>query len=72
MRCSKCRWVHEADSVKQTSFMGVELCPLHAVAPEMLHLLRCVISENDGETEESWGNILDAIRDTIARAEGRE
>lgn len=35
-RCSKCSWVHEADSVADTSFMGVELCQLHASAQELL------------------------------------
>lgn len=28
-RCRDCRWVHEADSVAGTGYMGVELCPLH-------------------------------------------
>lgn len=32
VRCTKCKWVHEADSVKGTSFMGVELCLEHSAA----------------------------------------
>lgn len=33
-RCTKCKWVHEADSAAGTSFQGVELCPEHAAAPD--------------------------------------
>ena len=43
VRCSDCRWVHEADSVKGTSFQGVELCPAHDVTPDMRALLRDVV-----------------------------
>lgn len=35
-RCKDCSWVHEADSVAKTSYMGVELCPVHANAPLMV------------------------------------
>lgn len=38
-RCTDCKWVHEADSVKGTSFMGVELCPKHAAAPAQIEKL---------------------------------
>jgi len=41
-RCSNCQWVHEADSKQGTSFQGVELCQLHAAAPELLEALRLV------------------------------
>lgn len=47
-RCSQCRWVHEADSTAGTSFMGVELCPLHAVAPDTLAALRALRAESQG------------------------
>lgn len=35
-RCSKCVWIHEADSIAGTSFLGVGLCPLHSAAPDLL------------------------------------
>ncbi len=28
-RCKDCQWVHEADSIKNTSFRGVEFCGTH-------------------------------------------
>lgn len=34
VRCPKCKWVHEADSVAGTSFRGVELCPEHSAAAD--------------------------------------
>ena len=35
-RCKDCTWIHEADSVKKTSFMGVGLCQLHGAVIETL------------------------------------
>jgi len=43
-RCTKCQWVHEADSVAGTSFQGVGLCPEHAAAPELLAALETIHS----------------------------
>lgn len=43
-RCTKCRWIHEADSTAGTSFHGVELCNEHATAPELLEALRQLVS----------------------------
>lgn len=42
-RCSECQWVHEADSVAGTSFLGVGLCQLHAAAPRMRDALRAFL-----------------------------
>lgn len=38
-RCTKCEWVHETDTTARKSFRGVELCALHAAAPELLKAL---------------------------------
>lgn len=43
-RCKDCKWVHEADSVKQTSFMGVGLCSLHASVPALLEACKEVLA----------------------------
>jgi len=42
-RCTKCKWVHEADSVAGTSFQGVELCPEHAATPDLLAALAALL-----------------------------
>lgn len=59
-RCRNCKWVHEADSVEKTSFMGVELCHLHAAAPDLLEQLKNALifietvhgGKNDGAVQE--------------------
>lgn len=47
IRCTKCKWVHESDSTAGTSFMGVELCPEHAAAPDLLAACRVMAHEMD-------------------------
>jgi hypothetical protein len=32
LRCSKCVWIHEADSTEGTHFMGIGMCPEHTRA----------------------------------------
>lgn len=35
-RCTKCRWIDESDSSTGKAFRGVELCPLHSAAADLL------------------------------------
>lgn len=67
-RCTDCKWVHEADSIKKTSFMGVGLCPLHAAAPELLEALKLVFNEFEADIQ--TGHRAE-IRALITKAEGR-
>ena len=72
-RCSNCRWVHEADSEQGTSFMGVELCPLHAAAPELLEALRdCLgwIENSDDDGDGFHSTVAQAARAAIKKATG--
>jgi hypothetical protein len=72
-RCSKCRWIHEADSVLRTSFQGVELCETHA-ALATFAIATLEILERDHE----WNaDTLDAIAEeafdrSLADANGDE
>ena len=72
-RCTKCRWIHEADSVAKTSFMGVGLCPLHAAAPELLEAAKRALQLLDRINPQSIGGECEsvALMDAIAKAEGR-
>jgi hypothetical protein len=76
-RCTDCKWIHEADSVKGTSFMGVELCPRHAAAPELLEALEDVTASlamylfQEGGTDKlRESRTLFAARAAIAKAQG--
>ena len=66
-RCTNCRWVHEADSEAGTSFQGVELCQLHAAAPELLEACKLALYfvEASGNPE---GHTASELRSAIAKA----
>jgi hypothetical protein len=64
-RCTKCVWIHEADSTAGTSFQGVGLCPLHAAAPELLALVRAYATTYPLDVYQDKALAL------IAKAEGR-
>lgn len=69
--CGECEWVHEADSVKETAFRGVELCALHAATPDGHGLLTWameIIKQKAGEMPVVWKN---EVREYFAKAEGR-
>lgn len=73
-RCSKCEWIHEADTVRGTSFQGVGLCPLHAAAPEMLEALKRLhaVTKHFGLGNDAWTADIKCVEDAIAKAEGRQ
>lgn len=66
-RCMQCRWVHEADSEAGTSFLGVELCPAHAAAPDLLAALEAMVAACDLFPDAPY-NV--AARAAIAKARG--
>lgn len=69
--CKDCKWVHEADSVKNTSFMGVELCPRHAAAPELLEALLLAEGElNKYVGGGGYSEVLGKVRAIIVKAQG--
>jgi hypothetical protein len=67
-RCSECRWIHEADSVLGTSFMGVGLCPLHAAAPALREALASLIAAEDRFVSESAVPLNDAVSEAVEQA----
>ena len=69
-RCKDCKWIHEADSVKGTSFMGVELCPRHAAAPAMLNALELITSWYDDDTADTdkFDDLIDLAKQAIQQA----
>lgn len=68
-RCQKCKWVHEADSTAGTSFMGVELCPLHAAAHDLLDAAVSMVDDfGDTNPEELDGAAFTKLRGAIDSA----
>ena len=76
VRCKECRWIHEADSVAKTSFMGVGLCPAHAASSDLLKVILLIQEKTPGdwlddETEYELtltGKELTRINKAIGRA----
>lgn len=66
-RCENCKWVHEADSTKGTSYMGVELCPQHAAVPELLEALQSLMDDAEDTGEFSY-SAMSKARAAIAKA----
>ena len=71
-RCTDCKWVHEADSNKGTSFMGVELCAKHAAAPELLEALDQIekIANQFTDPKTARVQIMNIARAAIAKVTG--
>lgn len=69
-RCTKCKCVHEADSVAGTSFHGVELCPEHAAAPDLLAALVRLLHDGRGcpEAVEQAKTAISKARDHVLKA----
>ena len=82
LRCNKCTWIHEADSVKSTSFMGVGFCSEHVRAvnahEEMLEALK-FIAEGKGSfsmdplqhAKNTINELKEVARQAIFKAEGK-
>lgn len=76
-RCTKCVWIHEADSTAGTSFQGVGLCPVHASAPALLSIaqdcLHQLATDSDLDTilgAPKYRVLVAELRTVIAQATG--
>lgn len=86
-RCKDCKWIHEADSVKKTSYMGVEFCAEHNRAvnshDELLSIAQSIVSQIgeavDNDDEITGSDAVDLLanvllpraRMAITKAEGK-
>lgn len=78
-RCKDCRWVDEADSIKQTSYKGVEFCALHNRAVnshgELLEAIKGLLEFGILSTDDGWKyqriSAVDKLRNAIAKTEGK-
>ncbi len=73
-RCKDCKWVDEADSIKETSFKGVEFCAKHnrAVNSHDELIKKCVsllstLYNYDWAVDRNRSDALAAIEDFVSR-----
>ena len=74
-RCADCRWIHESDSVAQTSFRGVGLCERHEAFDELLEASKKAY-QMLARFMPNTADVVDqthyfSLRNAIEKAEGR-